>query len=76
MVNIATSGVFVPGQLLLFPKEAVLDPLPKYLLCALLYSVTKSSKDVVADHPWMQCSDYFVMDNIVYMGTVNNSYNA
>ena len=45
--------------------------------------VTKSSK-YVADPTWVQstaqhdilCSDYFVVDDMVYMGTVNNSKNT
>ena len=49
-------------------------------------AITKSSKEVVADPTWMGAvsnnsmvvyvPDYFVVDNMVYMGTVNNSSNT
>ena len=44
----------------------------------LLCNVTKCLKEAVADPTWSyskqeQQDDYFVVDNVVYMGTVNNS---
>ena len=47
-------GVHTPGQRL--PKEAVADPLPKYLMqCSPVQRyITKSSKEAVADPTWAQ----------------------
>ena len=60
-------------------KGAVTDPLPNICCSVLLCNVTKSSKEDVADPcTWAQSTtatryDYFVVDNLVHMGTVNNS---
>ena len=62
------------------PKEVIANPLPNHLLLAvsfLLCYVTKSLKEAEADLTRVQynktwCVDYFLNDNIVDMGIVNN----
>ena len=56
-------------------EEVVADPLPNIFCSVLLCNITKSSKEAVADPTWVQSaiatrSNYFVVDNMVYMGTV------
>ena len=63
-------GVLSPGQLLPCPIEVVADFLPKYLL---LCNNTKSFKEDLVDSTWVQSTivDYFIEENMVYIGTVN-----
>ena len=59
---------------------SVVDLLPKHLLLVgrvLLYSVILSLKETtVKIQQYVEYSDYFVVDNVVCMDTVNNSSNT
>ena len=60
-------------------KEAIADPLPKYRLYCFVecYQVLKEAVvDPIATRYGMVCSECFVVDNMVYMCTVNNSNNT
>ena len=64
-----------------YPNEAVADPRPYLVGSVLLCDVTKLLKEAIADPTWLQPttaanSDYFVVDNMVYMSTVSNSNNT
>ena len=51
---------------------------PQYQFCVLLCNAIKSSKEALADTTWVQStiatrSNYFEVDNMMYMGTINNT---
>ena len=47
------------------------DPHQNICYCVLLCNVTKPSKEALA-YPIL-CSDYFIVNNMLYLGTVNNN---
>ena len=74
--------ILVPGKLLPSLKEAVAVSSTKtsavWLAEFSCATLTKSLKEAVADPTWIQstiivCANFYVLDNVVYMGTVNNS---
>ena len=65
------------STLTMYKRARSLYP-PQYQFCVLLCNAIKSSKEALADTTWVESTiatryNYFEVDNMMYMGTVNNA---